>query len=515
MIPVVDNVESMVGTGGLQYLTEFFFNFVSSTDVKSGASLKTEEQIELEIQRGRKSLLARSAEFLADREGLNKALAELVDQVRAKYSGVKPGVTGTVLVSVTDWRSKVTAVSQAYPDSIPWDYLRYTAFEVQRADYGITSPHETNSNVRTSDGRTIGRAIWEDAVDTILSNIASWKVFIHSFLTWLEEQMDDPSVNSLIGKAVAAVEVIGPNPRTKRFQDYHFVDSELHIIKNGIIATKDQMANTVVVRYPKSGISSSGDDTVFVPGDTTWKTHEFKFDVNLDPQDKKVRLVTELNADDDSKVNIVGNSNLAEALRPMYRGELILRGDGRIKPFDVVWINDTYNNVVGPVEVERAIFHFDSERGFTTTVIPHAHVISGSGSGWNDALTMGRLLVKRSLYYACKLAGAKPGEFQIMGPKTTAKMALATGLMDQVLRQNTGTGMIGHYCGRGTNPACEVCIDLFPLLKNGLPWTAGLRGLADGSWLKSAARRIENMKRGWKLAYGFYQEAKGMYRELH
>lgn len=498
-IPSLDAISGCLGDISLKSLARFFFDGVSSGDFRDATLIA-----EIETETARR---------LADLQVL-RISDELYQSTRKKVLDER-GLTnrpGSILASLSDWRDKLLAISRAYPDGVDGENLRYNVFNVQRAEYQANWNREGAAKVRTADGSSINRNEYERAVDTILLYMLVWKNFILVFKDWMDSNLANSDLRREMAKSQAALNMIGPNPRTKRFRDYHFADSRLHIIQNSIIATKDQMANTVVVQYPKGGAASSSDDRIYVPADTTWKTKEFVVDMNLDPQDKKVRIVVEHNADRDTKVNVVGNSNLAEAIRPMYRGELILRGNDRIKPFDIVWLNDRYNNISGPIEVERAIFHFDMEHGFTTTVIPHAHVTSGSGSEWKNSLDVGRALCSQAAYYSEQLAG---GWIDSNSVKTSVAAMLTTTLFGQELERLTGTGYIGNYFGRGTSAANEVAIDIFPLVRNGLPWTAGLRGMGDGNWVARTLKGWENIKRGLQMARGFDRDNKlGMFERI-
>lgn len=65
-----------------------------------------------------------------------------------------------------------------------------------------------------------------------------------------------------------------------------------------------------------------------------------------------------------------GISYLTEKLRDMYRGDLVVRGTGAVKPYDIFYMQDTYTNMNGLVEVGRVVHSLSAETGFTTTIKP-------------------------------------------------------------------------------------------------------------------------------------------------
>lgn len=54
----------------------------------------------------------------------------------------------------------------------------------------------------------------------------------------------------------------------------------------------------------------------------------------------------------------------------MYQGDLGILGDPSIKPYDRVYIHDTYEDMMGMFEVEAVIHNMNSETGFTTSIMP-------------------------------------------------------------------------------------------------------------------------------------------------
>ena len=59
-------------------------------------------------------------------------------------------------------------------------------------------------------------------------------------------------------------------------------------------------------------------------------------------------------------------SYLCKHLKDLYSGELIITGEPAIKPYDQVFLYDSYNDMAGPFEVEQVTHIFCQETGFVT-----------------------------------------------------------------------------------------------------------------------------------------------------
>lgn len=59
---------------------------------------------------------------------------------------------------------------------------------------------------------------------------------------------------------------------------------------------------------------------------------------------------------------------LKDSVKEMYQGELITIGDPSVKPYDVAYLNDVYENMQGGCEVEAVTHVLSSQTGFTTSI---------------------------------------------------------------------------------------------------------------------------------------------------
>ena len=77
-----------------------------------------------------------------------------------------------------------------------------------------------------------------------------------------------------------------------------------------------------------------------------------------------------------------GMGSLIHSMKEMYRGEITILGNNRIRPWDICILHDTYNDMAGPVEVESVTHMFSHQTGFLTEIKPNALVIGNEVSSW-------------------------------------------------------------------------------------------------------------------------------------
>ncbi len=63
-------------------------------------------------------------------------------------------------------------------------------------------------------------------------------------------------------------------------------------------------------------------------------------------------------------------SYLFRSLKDLYQGEIVITGEPSMKPYDQVFLFDTYNDMAGPFEVEQVTHIFSQETGFVTVITP-------------------------------------------------------------------------------------------------------------------------------------------------
>jgi murein DD-endopeptidase MepM/ murein hydrolase activator NlpD len=160
------------------------------------------------------------------------------------------------------------------------------------------------------------------------------------------------------------------------FRKYHVFSSERDIIMNGIIASENAVVNAVDVTY--FPMDTDHEDPATAPiGSALYKAHAF-----IPEHQIRTAPIRYPNCKGYSMSMRYGMGELLHRMRDMYRGEILLVGNPRIRPWDIGILVDTYNDMSGPVEVEQVVHTFSHETGFITEVKPSAVVFGNEISSF-------------------------------------------------------------------------------------------------------------------------------------
>ena len=174
--------------------------------------------------------------------------------------------------------------------------------------------------------------------------------------------------------------------RFEPFRRYHSVTSDHDLVWNGLISSEQATYNAVDVTY-------FGDDIKDGPaGSELFKAHAFIPDHRL----RVLPLEPSFNVRGYQMAMRYGMGALLHTMRDMYRGEIITLGNPRIRPWDIGILADSYNDMVGPFEVEQVVHSFSHETGYITEIKPSAVVIANEASSWPvlEAMKMMTLATK-------------------------------------------------------------------------------------------------------------------------
>lgn len=192
--------------------------------------------------------------------------------------------------------------------------------------------------------------------------------------------------------------------------DYHFFDSDHHIIDNSISATTDNMYNRVILAYPGGLLAEpiygyergkfdatyemSIDDDIKEDYIRSYVSYQKNIDTNwwvdcFEPMMihrmktrrdyKSVKGANGKDIIDEKSGNYlngipqyirVANTILNNQCREMYNGSITIIGDPTVKPWDYCYIYDFQNEMNGPVQVKEVVHRFNAETGFTTIIKP-------------------------------------------------------------------------------------------------------------------------------------------------
>lgn len=179
------------------------------------------------------------------------------------------------------------------------------------------------------------------------------------------------------------------------FQRIHTIGSFQHIIGNGIIESANVPTVVtatsngqfpVTVHFDKSAPAEKQMETVvdtglFIDHPKGW----FGIKKLLNPietlryyeQSTGLSSITGKQQDGTSaetSAKRIALWHLKEGLKDIYQGEITILGDASIRPYDLVYMADTYERMYGFFEVEQVVHHFTPETGFITSITPNACV---------------------------------------------------------------------------------------------------------------------------------------------
>lgn len=250
--------------------------------------------------------------------------------------------------------------------------------------------------------------------DTPLSedSIRKAKLFVYFFANYLRSSSSAQSE----AKNIKLTSVELP-PTMQVFRVHHFIDDDHNIIKNDLVATTRDMWNTVVIEHPaKDSLSSkiksrdslyrkeelfSGIKWEYWPKQEVTGVIGLQFHPGLTLANKKVRIFTEPNVQTEPLAAKVAINRLAEGIRKMYRGTILMTGK-IIKPHDRVVINDNFTQMYGTVGVESVIHHWSSDMGWVTNIIPEA--IADANPGASILQTAALEAIYRKVFAAIDIA---------------------------------------------------------------------------------------------------------------
>lgn len=204
------------------------------------------------------------------------------------------------------------------------------------------------------------------------------------------------------------------------FRNYHLISADYNMIENKIRTGISDVYNTVALQYLKD-TSTRDQDRTYIDDNSLSDPIEGRgfsagiadlprrLTTNLPPEpDEESRLqlpvydpdnLLVLKADDNildqdvrmghyAYFNCIGKTmaaNYALALlinnlRDIYRGEIKILGNERIKPYDTCFLFDYYNDMCGPFDVEQVIHRFSRDEGFVTCITPDLCVTANEWS---------------------------------------------------------------------------------------------------------------------------------------
>lgn len=221
-------------------------------------------------------------------------------------------------------------------------------------------------------------------IDTIEWDAKHWlatlKVFILSAAVSIGGKATPEYKSSAAQESKSLSKKTAPKlfPGYKPFRQYWAIDDN-DIIRNEIECSTAEMANEIRLSYP-TGLKNEGSlwdevlkyTEILGPDSNNYYTSRtVSFDPFQHSSHKLIRNIREPNAFYTKDSINIGYRDLAEAMKPMYRGQLIIMGKKDIKPYDIVFIRDSYNAMFGCIEVAEVTHSHTIKEGWVTTIVPH------------------------------------------------------------------------------------------------------------------------------------------------
>jgi murein DD-endopeptidase MepM/ murein hydrolase activator NlpD len=172
----------------------------------------------------------------------------------------------------------------------------------------------------------------------------------------------------------------------KPFRNYHVATSSLHILHNSIVSSGHNTFNTVTLQYSDDGPDFDEDTAQLNFNDP--ETFTLKTDAGIPDEQIREMFAQYPNCYGYEMAKLYSVSLLYNSLKESYSGSLILVGNPRIKPFDIIYVFDEHSDCYGPVEVEKVVHRFSQKSGFVTEVTPDlcVHVNQESTLSTQDAM---------------------------------------------------------------------------------------------------------------------------------
>jgi hypothetical protein len=155
-------------------------------------------------------------------------------------------------------------------------------------------------------------------------------------------------------------------------RNYFYLYFEHHLIDNGIITSARDTYNAVEVAYVSNAAEAFG-STSGDPNPSNFFTNSsLKQKAKEGIREDYCRwfFSRERNCETDFYAERYAQGYLFKHLKDLYTGELVITGEPAIKPYDQVFLYDSYNDMAGPFEVEQVTHIFSQETGFVTAIVP-------------------------------------------------------------------------------------------------------------------------------------------------
>lgn len=227
-------------------------------------------------------------------------------------------------------------------------------------------------------GNKVGEGLTIEQMESTLGRINEAALAAASWSTMGSEgiKVDTLAIEQVYTTTLLREYLTGLRHRFEPFRRYHLFSSETDIVKNGLISSEVAPYNSVDVQY--SELKSTSPTEEGAAGSLLVKAHSFIPDYMLKTKVDKYYP----NCRGWVMAARYGMGELTHTMKDIYRGEILLLGNPRIRPWDVGVLLDHYNDMVGPLEIEQVVDTFSYETGYLTEIKPSAFVVTNEISSW-------------------------------------------------------------------------------------------------------------------------------------
>jgi hypothetical protein len=187
----------------------------------------------------------------------------------------------------------------------------------------------------------------------------------------------------------------------KPFKQYHAYDSATSILDNSIMTSEENVRTVAVGVYMNEG---EMDTTSPIYVDTNiWAEKQRVVNIDTTMNAQGVRLMQGLSLGtgllnkpfkwyfDEGVAIKIAARGLSDYVRDMYDGYLTVMGDPSVKPYDQMWIDDTYNSINGPADVKEVTQIMNHQVGYITTMKPDAVVVNSDTRALSLGMAVGQV----------------------------------------------------------------------------------------------------------------------------
>jgi hypothetical protein len=159
-----------------------------------------------------------------------------------------------------------------------------------------------------------------------------------------------------------------PGRPPEALPQYFYIDSEHHLIDNGIITSARDTFNAVEIAYVENAKNAFPNKMPDPSNFYTTATKKVKTNEAIREDFCRYFSTRERNCEGNWWAERYAYSYLFKCLKDLYQGEIVITGEPSMKPYDQVFLYDAYNDMSGPIEVEQVTHIFSQETGFVTVI---------------------------------------------------------------------------------------------------------------------------------------------------